>query len=140
MYHGLTVYVKIVFVESSYLLQVIMPLMIFKYAFVIDAQTFFKFFNEISIMAFGGIVINILFISGLIIPFFEDYHFCLILICGTIYASLCPMDLNNYLNDTAQSRDLIILLEGERILGKTICDRVSARPLKVYPIRTFIFR
>lgn len=112
-------YTQIVNLPPRYMLMSVLPLLMFKTAFCIDAHTFMRSWGQIFFLAIPGILINSFF-TGMIMMVLlnhEDWTYAMGLMFGTICSSIYPIEIVSLLKEVGQAKHLSILLEGEGMIG-----------------------
>lgn len=110
--------------DSNMLLNSVLPLMVFKVAFCLDAHTFVRAWLQIVLVAIPGVLITA-FIVGLVEMAILnlELHWTLLmgLIFGIVATPIYPFEVVKVLKEVEKSKHLSILLEGESMLGTGFC-------------------
>lgn len=104
--------------NSRFFLNVIIPVLVFKTAFCIDAHAFLRAWLQITIISIPGLLINGAFIGLLSMILIQtEWTYAAAILFGMICTPIYPLMIVNLLREIGQQKQIIVLLEGESIVG-----------------------
>lgn len=97
---------------------VIIPILVFKVGFCIDAHVFLRAWLQIALISIPGLLINAVFIGFLVMIIIQiKWSYATAVLFGTICTPIYPAEVVTLLKEIGLQKQIIALLEGESIVG-----------------------